>query len=474
MAAYVTGSARVSNTSPREGLVALGATGWWVHPLGFGCYRIEEDSPTHEASLRQYLTLGGNLIDTSANYTDGGAERTIGRVLKEMNRAEVVVVTKGGYIQGENMRLAQTREFPEVVKYGPGIWHCIHPEFLETQIARSRERMGLETIDVFLLHNPEYFLSYRAKHGPVTPEDHDEFYRRVRAAFAFLETQVEQGTIRAYGISSNNYPLAQADPVHTSIARCLAQAEAISPDHHFKVVQFPFNLFESGVALEKSNGGMTPLDFCRAKGIGTLANRPLNAFTGNRMYRLADFGAPGQPASRAAVDEKLLVLRAHEQAFKAQFAAPLLGQSGIADYLDRLIPQIASSFAWEQNAYRHVIVPIRTWLGETGNQISDEAAFDAWQDTFLAVVNPLLGEIARYAAAQQQPESDLIRKTLVEAGYEGEDQTLSQMAINTLRCAPGMDCVLAGMRRPEYVGDAMAVPSLPRVDGVEILRRFAS
>lgn len=474
MGNLVSGFAKTSVAAPRGERVALGATGWWVHPLGFGCYRVEDTVPMHEAALRAYLESGGNLIDTSANYTDGGAERTIGRVMKDFDRDNIVVVTKGGYIQGENMALAQRREFPEVVRYGPGIWHCIHPEFLETQVARSRERMELETIDVFLLHNPEYFLSHRAKQGRVGPEDHDEFYRRVREAFAFLETQVEKGTIRAYGISSNNYPLSIDDPVHTSIARCLAQAEAVAANHHFKVVQFPFNLFESGVALEKSNAGLTPLEFCLAKGIGTLANRPLNAFTGNRMYRLADFAEPGKAPSRAAVDEHLRVLRTQEMAFEKQFALPLLGESGIAGYLERLIPQIASSFAWEQNVYRHVIVPVRTWLGEAGRQINDEGAFDAWQDAFLAVINPLLGEIARYAAAQQQPESDMIRKALFEAGYDAPHLTLSQMAINTLRSAPGMDCVLVGMRQPEYVGDAMAVTDIAKVDGVEILRRFSA
>ena len=61
----------------------LGNTGLDVHPLGFGCYRIADGNPVHESALREYLNRGGNLIDTSANYTDGLSEQLIGRVLKD-------------------------------------------------------------------------------------------------------------------------------------------------------------------------------------------------------------------------------------------------------------------------------------------------------------------------------------------------------------------------------------------------------
>ena len=49
----------------------LGSTGLFCHPLGFGCYRIADGNEDHEAALTHYLERGGNLIDTSANYTDG-------------------------------------------------------------------------------------------------------------------------------------------------------------------------------------------------------------------------------------------------------------------------------------------------------------------------------------------------------------------------------------------------------------------
>ena len=41
----------------------LGSTGLECHPLGFGCYRVVEGNPTHEAALRDYLQRGGMVDD---------------------------------------------------------------------------------------------------------------------------------------------------------------------------------------------------------------------------------------------------------------------------------------------------------------------------------------------------------------------------------------------------------------------------
>src|SRR5258707_396821 len=149
-------------TLTNELLRPLGGTGLRCHPMGFGCYRVADGNAAHEAALRKYLDEGGNLIDTSANYGDGHSEVLVGKVLREYSRDKVIVVTKGGYIQGQNMALALRRKFPEIVKYGEGIWHCMHPEFLESQITMSADRMQLQFIDVYLLHNPEYYLSDQA------------------------------------------------------------------------------------------------------------------------------------------------------------------------------------------------------------------------------------------------------------------------------------------------------------------------
>jgi aryl-alcohol dehydrogenase-like predicted oxidoreductase len=62
------------------------------------------------------LTHGVNLIDTSANYELGKAEKLIGKVLhnliseNKLKREAVFVMSKVGYLQGPNLANARKRE----------------------------------------------------------------------------------------------------------------------------------------------------------------------------------------------------------------------------------------------------------------------------------------------------------------------------------------------------------------------------
>ena len=176
---------------------------------------MDDETPAHHQALLDALRGGVNLVDTSTNYTEGASERLFGQALGEIVRAgerrreELIVVSKIGYVQGENLERAQEREtagrpLPEVVKYGEGVWHCIHPEFLADQLTRSLARLRLQSLDVCLLHNPEYFLmdAHERSYGTLDRRRR-EFYARLAAAFGFLEEQVRAGRLRAYGVSSN-------------------------------------------------------------------------------------------------------------------------------------------------------------------------------------------------------------------------------------------------------------------------------
>lgn len=452
----------------------LGRTGLSAHPLGFGSYRIGEGNAVQEAALRSYLDRGGNLIDTSANYTDGLSEKLVGRVIKDYPRDRIIVVTKGGYIQGHNMALARSRSFPEVVAYADGLWHCIHPEFLETQIRLSAERLQVETIDVYLLHNPEYYLTQIARHGKISAADHDEFYRRIREAFRFLEEKVRTGRIRWYGISSNNYGLPTSDPTMTRVSRCLAAAREVADEPHFAVVQLPMNLFESGGALEANNDGQTVLEFCRSNGIGVLVNRPLNAFSKNQMIRLADFVKAGEASSGPEIVKKMLQpLREHERRFSELFTGSKEPEVGTADMLEQIIPQFQSPAHLEQAVGPYIIEPVKNWLSSAQQEFGRRPEWDEWQKEFVEMINALFEEIGRYLASLQQGASDAVRRRLIEAGYPAASaEPLSRMAIRVLLSLPGLSCVLVGMRRTEYVQDLMDLPSTPPVPGEEILRRF--
>ena len=274
--------------------------GIYVSGAGFGCYRVDVTVKEHRKALTKALLAGINLIDTSTNYANGGSERLVGHVLSDLmiagriKREEVVVVSKVGYLQGENYNISQRRkkegrEYQELVLYAEGLEHCIHPEFLAEQLTKSLERLGLETVDCYLLHNPEYYLSWAKQEKMPKAEARAEYLRRIRAAFIYLEGAVAAGRINYYGISSNTFPRPDSHFEFTSLSDIWEIAQEISQDHHFRVIQLPVNLFETaGITENNQPGGKSVVEFAMEKGIGVLTNRPLNAIREDRLIRLAE------------------------------------------------------------------------------------------------------------------------------------------------------------------------------------------
>lgn len=289
----------------------MGSTGLTISAVGFGGYRIDISEPSHRHAMEYALLSGINLIDTSANYADGGSERLIGTVLADLVnsgrlcREAVVIVSKGGYLQGENYRLSQQRKvdghpFSDIVEFGEEFEHCIHPSFLTDQLMRSLQRLGVERVDCYLLHNPEYYLKWAKRHAVPFTLACTEYLRRIREAFLFLEDEVARGRIGCYGISSNTFPLAETDDDFSDLSAIWALAERISPRHHFRVIEFPCNLFETDALLQVNQpDGATLLEFAKEKNLATLINRPLNAIQHDELIRLADNVYRGEAAAQA-------------------------------------------------------------------------------------------------------------------------------------------------------------------------------
>lgn len=273
----------------------LPALGRRVSRIGFGCYRVDDRVPEHREALRLALRSGVNLVDTSTNYGDGHSEMLVGQVVAELaakaevKREDVVVVTKAGYVQGSNQdeavrRMRAGRPWTEMTEYSRDCWHCISPDFLEYQAALSLRRLGLPSVDVLLLHNPEYFLMDAEHRGVSRDEARALFYHRIGRAIAKLQELADLGRIGAYGISSNTFvvPHDRADAV--DLTRVLTFA---GPG--FKVIQLPFNPIEIGAVEEHhTNDGDSVLAVAKSAGLTVLVNRPLNAFSARGLVR---FGA---------------------------------------------------------------------------------------------------------------------------------------------------------------------------------------
>ena len=463
------------------GYTRLGDTGLSCSRLGFGAYRVDDEAPEHRQALADALRAGVNLLDTSTNYTDGGSERLLGQVLREAvrtgerRREDVIVVSKVGYLQGENLERAVEREtagrpFPEVVKYGEGIWHCIHPELLADQLPRSLARLQLETLDVWLIHNPEYFLmdAHERSDGPLDRRRR-EFYRRLSEAFRFLEEQVRAGRIRWYGVSSNTCTRPASDPEATSLPRMLEAArEGAGPDHHFRVLQLPLNLLESGAVRERSEGTppRTVLETARDAGVAVLVNRPLNAMGDDGLLRLASVTVP---AAEASLDAQLAALLPLEEEYRSDVASHLeAAEGGIppGDFfrwsaeLAEMAPHVHGLEHWDALESQRVRPRFAQALQALDRHLTGALGevWHAWRARYVPEVQKALVEIRRRAAENSRAAASSV-EAIVDPLLlpERRSEPLSRKALWVVASTPGVSSVLVGMRSPAYVRDATEV-----------------
>lgn len=148
----------------------FGKTGQDVTAIGFGAWAIggtwgevtEEDA---KATLHATLDAGVTFLDTADVYGDGRSERLIRAVLADRVGPRPFVATKAGR------------------RLDPHVADAYTADALTAFVDRSRDNLGMETLDLVQLHCPPTEVYYR-------PE-----------VFAALDAMVQDGKIARYGVS---------------------------------------------------------------------------------------------------------------------------------------------------------------------------------------------------------------------------------------------------------------------------------
>ncbi|MDU2066822.1 MAG: aldo/keto reductase [Sporomusaceae bacterium] len=457
---------------------SLGNTGLVVSEAGFGSYRLFLTEESHKTALKTALQSGINLIDTSANYTDGQSEELIGQVLTELTnsgelaRDEVVIVSKGGYLQGSNLARYQEGQAtgntisPEVLVFNETLAHSIHPDFLRDQIAASLARLNLSVIDCYLLHNPEYFFLWAKEQGMEQDAARREFLRRIEAAFIYLEQEVAAGRIGCYGISSNDFPTPADAYEAVSLSDIWQIAEKIAPTHHFKVVEFPLNIYEPGAILEKNQpGGQSLLSFAAAQELAVLINRPLNAMKGDSICRLTELSGETFRHIELLV-EQIRALMELEEVFRRKFITVLPDQDlanpalfkglNSGEVLQKHWYTFDSYWHWQDVNHSYFIPVIQTSIDILLKSSALNQELTCWIDDYVAQLNPLFKNIAAYYRGREQQRVKLDKAALAAADPDwSEAASLSQLALRTIRSTLGVTSVLVGMRQSTYVEDVL-------------------
>jgi len=264
--------------------------GLTMSSIGVGTYLGQADLATdnnYRKAILVAVQTGANVLDTAINYRFQRSERSIGQALQDLassgtaTRDEIVIATKAGYLSFDGEPPQNPQEYLMRTFVDPGIIgahdivagsHCMTPGYLQHQLDQSLKNLGVHTIDIFYLHNPETQLS---------EIDRDEFYRRLRVAFGFLEGSVRDGKIQMYGTATwSAYRSPPASEDYISIEHAVQCARDVAgDDHHFRVVQLPYNLAMTEAftsANQKLNGrAVTMLEACRELGILVMASASL-------------------------------------------------------------------------------------------------------------------------------------------------------------------------------------------------------
>ena len=229
----------------------LGRTGLDVTTVGFGSWAAggggwafgwgPQDDDASVAAMRHAIERGVNWIDTAAVYGLGHSEEVVGRLLRELPRADrPLVFTKCGLVWDDADPAAPPRR-------------VLRPDSIRRECEASLRRLGVDVVDLYQFHWP------------------DESGARVEDSWGAMLRLVDEGKVRFPAVSNFDVAL---------LERC----EALG---HVASLQPPFSLI-------RRNAARAELPWCASHGTGAIVYSPMQSgiltdrFAEDRVARMAD------------------------------------------------------------------------------------------------------------------------------------------------------------------------------------------
>lgn len=205
-------------------LITFGATGLKVSPICFGTWQLsprfwgEQSKADALEAMNVALDAGINFFDTADAYGDGYAETVVGEFLAGKPRDSIVICTKVfNHFNPNGSR------YPD-----------LSPDHVRQRCELELKRMGVETIDLYLLH----------LFDPLTP---------LADIAKTLESLKQQGKIRAYGVSNHTVEQLRAQ-------RRFGAYDAIQPLYSLVAIDIEKDL----------------LPYCESENVGVMVYSPLH------------------------------------------------------------------------------------------------------------------------------------------------------------------------------------------------------
>lgn len=274
----------------------LGKSGLMTSRIAYGCWRLGgsegcEMTPERVATGRRAVIAayeaGYTLFDHADIYCSGEAERIFGGVLKEISgmRDRILIASKCGICRQGDPKPESPYRYDSST--GHIIWSC----------DQSLKRLGVETIDLFQLHRPDYLCD---------PEE-------VASVFSRLK---QSGKVREFGVS--NFRPSQVTALQKACPMPLI-----------------VNQVEMSLArLDCFHDGT--LDQCLARGITPMAWSPL---AGGRLGSTDPIDLRDPDHARRIHIREVLDLVARER----QTTRPVVALAWLIRHPSRIVPIIGST-----------------------------------------------------------------------------------------------------------------------------------
>ena len=376
--------------------------------FAFGTYRITDQNPLHIEALKEAIEGSIELIDTAADYTDGGAERAIGYVLDrtpDSIRNRVKIISKCGYTDTK--------------------------ESLTEQLDKSLKRLNQTKIDCYLFQNPEYFLYDAIKKEMPKDAMLDAMYEQIFNMFSALEEEVKNGKIDSYGISSENFSK-KSDaldflPYEDLIQLAQKAAHKLGhTTHSFSTIELPINILEQD--------GLKCAKWAKENGLRVLATRPLNAHYNNLMFRLADY------ENSKEYDYYL------NELLEVSDDALLKPLYNIIEQMD----MNKHKFGWVGEYDTFLITQIMPHIQKALQNIDKNALED-----LLRYIELFLVEYRKTVAY----ECSLRLRTELKDIFKKCDKQIQECALEFLLEQKDIDYIVVGMKKPTYVQEILTLKS---------------
>lgn len=224
-----------------------------VSNLALGCMRLPERSFAEaEAFVSAAVDAGVNFFDHADIYGNGEAETLFGRILKANPslRGRMLIQSKCGIVRGKNTA-----------------YYDFSKKHILEAVEGSLSRLGVETLDVLLLHRPDALMD------PMT------------VAQAFRELR-ESGKVRYFGVS--NFNAGQLALLSKYVPYPLLFNQLQMSVVHCPMIDAGINVNRTDPEAVDRDGAT--LDYCRLNGITLqawsvmMALRGEGTFLGNPKY----------------------------------------------------------------------------------------------------------------------------------------------------------------------------------------------